>query len=70
MAQRAATFDEHITVPEQQFLQRLRKGTLLDSLAATRNVLSMTLSSREFEAFCSIYVVNRFSPLTNRTTGE
>ena len=56
---RAATFDEILSGAKQALCRRFRKGTLLDSPAATRNFLTVTLGSREFETFCCIFVDNR-----------
>ena len=56
---RQATFDEIMSGAKQALSRRFRKGTLLDSPAATRNFLTVTLGSREFETFCCIFVDNR-----------
>ena len=53
---RQATFDEIMSGAKQALSRRFRKGTLLDSPAATRNFLTVTLGSREFETFCCIFV--------------
>ena len=56
---REATFDEIMDGARQALSHRFRKGTLLDSPAATRNFLTVKLGVREFESFCCIYVDNR-----------
>ena len=56
---RPATFEEMITGAKLALSRRFRKGTLLDSPAATRNFLTVTLGDREFESFCCIFVDNR-----------
>ena len=56
---RQATFEEILSGAKQALSHRFRKGTLLDSPAATRNFLTVKLGSREFETFCCIFVDNR-----------
>ena len=56
---RAATFDEILDGAKQAMSHRFRKGTLLDSPAATRNFLTVTLGAREYESFCCLFLDNR-----------
>ena len=56
---RAATFDEILDGAKQAMSHRVRKGTLLDSPAATRIFLTVTLGAREYESFCGLFLDNR-----------
>ena len=56
---RAATFEEIMTGAKRVLSQRFRKGTRLDSPAATRHFLTMTLGGREYESFCCLFLDNR-----------
>ena len=56
---RAATFEEIMTGAKRVLSQRFRKGTRLDSPAATRHFLTVTLGAREYESFCCLFLDNR-----------
>ena len=55
---RVATFEEIMQGAKWALSFRFRKGTMLNSPAATRDFLILTLGAREHESFCCIFVDN------------
>ena len=56
---RKATFEEVMAAARLALGRRVRRGTVLDSPAATQRFLTMTLGDREYESFCCLFLDNR-----------
>jgi DNA repair protein RadC len=54
-----ATAEQIIAAARERIAHRLRRGSTLSSPQATRDFLTLTLGSREFESFCAIFLDNR-----------
>src|SRR6202035_5406331 len=54
-----ATAEQIIAAARERIAHRLRRGSTLSSPQATRDFLTLTLGSREFESFCAIFLDKR-----------